>query len=156
MNADLYNILVHLHSIGRWIVLLLLLIAIFKSISAGNAPFTRSHMRTGSMLSGFADLMFLVGIALWFFGERGGYKILKNNDFGAVMKNDVARFFAIEHMAAMLIAIILIHIGKSQGKKALIDRVKHRRTWIFYFVALLIILVSIPWPFREQLGGNWY
>ena len=33
MNSDLYVILLHLHSVGRWIVLLLLLIAIFNSLA---------------------------------------------------------------------------------------------------------------------------
>jgi len=43
----------------------------------------------------------------------------------------------------------LIHLGKAQGKRPIGDRAKHRRTMIFYLVALLIILASIPWPFRE-------
>jgi hypothetical protein len=57
----------------------------------------------------------------------------------------------------MLIAIILLHIGKAQGKKRISDKAKHRRTLIFYFLALLIILASIPWPFRE-IGADrgWY
>jgi hypothetical protein len=49
----------------------------------------------------------------------------------------------------MLIAIILIHIGKMQSKRNITDRAKHKRTFIFYLVALLVILASIPWPFRE-------
>jgi hypothetical protein len=63
----------------------------------------------------------------------------------------------VEHLAGMLIAIILIHIGKAQGRKAISDRAKHRRTMIFYLLALLIILASIPWPFREiGVGRGWY
>jgi len=56
----------------------------------------------------------------------------------------------------MLLAIILLHIGKVQGRKAISDKAKHRRTLIFYILALLIILLSIPWPFRQQVGGHWY
>jgi predicted membrane channel-forming protein YqfA (hemolysin III family) len=75
----------------------------------------------------------------------------------AAMKDPYDRFFAIEHLVGMLIAIILLHIGKAQGKKAINDKSKHRRTLIFYLLALLIILLSIPWPFR-QIGVNshWY
>ena len=74
------------------------------------------------------------------------------------MHGDAAtRFFAFEHPLGMLIAIILLHIGKAQGKKAISDRSKHRRTLTFYFLALLIILVSIPWPFRQiGAGSHWY
>jgi L-asparagine transporter-like permease len=57
----------------------------------------------------------------------------------------------------MLIAIILIHIGKAQGKKRISDKAKHKRTLLFYVLALLIILASIPWPFRQVgAGSHWY
>jgi hypothetical protein len=114
-------------------------------------------MRTGSLLTIFADLMLLIGLVLYFFGDWGYKMITQNESFGAVMKNPVTRFFAVEHGVGMLIAIILIHIGKAQGRKAINDRVKHRRTWILYFLALLIILVSIPWPVREIFRARgWY
>lgn len=154
MSADIYSFLLHLHSIGRWIVLLLLLIAIFNSLVAGKRPWIRTDARTGSILTIFADLMFLVGLALWYFGPRG-YKVIQSMGMSAVMKDSVARFFAIEHTFMMLAAIILIHIGKVQARKPVSDRAKHRRTIIFYLLALIIILISIPWPFR-QAAGHWY
>jgi len=156
MNPDLYNFLLHLHSVIRWVMLLLLLIAIVNSLTAGNRLFTRGDARTGSMLTGFADLTFLIGIVLWYFGSRG-YKIIQSTGMSAAMKDPYSRFFAIEHISGMIIAIILLHIGKAQGKKAISDKAKHRRTVVFYLLALLIILLSIPWPFR-QIGVNshWY
>jgi hypothetical protein len=57
----------------------------------------------------------------------------------------------------MLIAIVLIHIGKAQARKPIGDKAKHRRTMIFYFIALLIILITIPWPFRAIVPwSGWY
>ncbi|HEV8507637.1 MAG TPA: hypothetical protein VGQ53_19630 [Chitinophagaceae bacterium] len=157
MNPDLYSFLLHLHSVIRWVVLLLLLIAIFNSLTAGNRLFTRGDARTGSMLTGFADLMLLIGLVLWYFNDRG-FGAFKGSSFTAVMHEPVKRFFAFEHPVGMLIAIILLHIGKSQGKKAITDQSKHRRTLVFYLLALLIILLSIPWPFREKIGmwSHWY
>ena len=155
MNADMYSFLVHLHSILRWVVLLLLLVAIFNSLVAGNRPFIRTDARTGSILVIFADLMLLIGLALWYFGPRG-YKYIHDMGLSAVMKekdHPEIRFFAVEHFLMMLIAIILLHIGKAQGRKAISDKAKHRRTLIFYLLALLIIIVSIPWPFREMFKG---
>ena len=155
MNADMYSFLLHLHSIFRWIVLLLLLIAIFNSLVAGNRPFIRTDARTGSILTIFADLLLLIGLALWYFGPRG-WKIIEQQGWSAAMKGP-DRFFAVEHFAGMLVAIILLHIGKAQGKKAISDKSKHRRTLIFYLLALLIILVSIPWPFRAiGASSHWY
>lgn len=156
MDTSLYSAMLHMHSVGRWIILLLLIFAILNSLIAGNRPYIRTDNRLGLILTIVADLMLLLGIYLWFVGGRG-YNLIEENGMSAVMKNPTWRFFAIEHLAGMLIAIVLIHIGKAQGKKAIGDKAKHRRTMIFYLVALLIILASIPWPFRE-IGtlSRWY
>src|SRR4051794_27475419 len=123
MNQELYDILLHMHSVGRWIVLLLLVIAIFNSLIAGQRPFIKSDNRTGLMLTIFTDLMLLIGIALWYFGPKG-YPMIKNatGGMGDIMKDAVTRFFAVEHFVGMLIAIILIHIGKAQARKKIADR----------------------------------
>ncbi len=156
MDTSLYSAMLHTHSIGRWIVLLLLLFAIINSLIAGNRPYIRTDNRLGLLLTIAADLMLLIGIYLYFVGPWG-YKLIEENGMGAVMKDPALRFFAVEHLAGMLIAVVLMHIGKAQGKKAIGDRAKHRRTMIFYLVALLIVLASIPWPFRPGFEGRgWY
>ena len=110
----------------------------------------------GTILVVFADLMLVVGIALWIMGPKG-YKVIESVGFGNVMKDTSQRFFAVEHITMMLLATILIHIGKAQARKAISDRAKHRRTLIFYFIALILILVAIPWPFRSiGAGSGWF
>lgn len=146
MNASLYNALVHTHSIGRWIVLLLLVFAILNSLIAGNRPYIRTDNRLGLLLTISADLMLVIGLVLWYYSPIG-LPIIKERGMGGL--DAYSRFFAVEHFAGMLIAIVLMHIGKSQGRKPISDRAKHRRTMIFYLIALLIILASIPWPIRE-------
>lgn len=154
---DLYSLMVHIHSVGRWIVLLLLLFAIFNSLIAGRRPFIKSDARLGLLLTIFADIMLLVGLYLYFAGPWGYKQFQSYGSVGELMRNSTSRFFAVEHTAGMLIAIVLIHIGKAQGRKAMSDQAKHRRTMIFYLLALLIILVSIPWPFRAiGAGRGWY
>lgn len=156
LDISLNQALVHVHSVGRWVVLLLLIFAILNSLIAGNRPYIRTDNRLGLLLTIAADLMLLIGIYLWYAGDWG-YKLIQTNGMSDVMKNATSRFYVLEHTLGMLIAIILIHIGKAQGKKAMSDKAKHRRTMIFYLVALLIILASIPWPFRE-IGAmrGWY
>jgi hypothetical protein len=158
MDLTFYDVMRHVHSVGRWIVLLLLLFAIFNSLIAGRRPFIKSDNRLGLLLTIFADIMLLVGIYLYVAGPLG-YKLFANTPGGmsAIMKDPTSRFYAVEHIAGMLIAIILIHIGKAQARRPMSDRAKHRRTMIFYLLALLIILVSIPWPFRAiGAGRGWY
>jgi hypothetical protein len=155
MNGDLYSILLHVHSIGRWILLLLLVIAIFNSLIAGKRPYIKTDARTGLLLTIVADLMLLVGLALWYWGPRGYQLIVAAGGMGNAMKEPVTRFYGVEHITAMIIAIVLLHIGKAQGKKPISDKAKHNRTVVFYTIALLVILLSIPWPFRAIPGG-WF
>lgn len=158
MNPTLYDALVHIHSIGRWALLLLLLIAIFNSLVAGQRPYIKSDASTGLILTIIADVMLLIGLAIWYFGPKG-YHLLASypGGMGAAMKDPYTRFFGIEHITGMVIAIVLIHIGKAQGKKKMIDRKKHMRTVLFYFLALVIILATVPWPFRAiGTASHWY
>ena len=153
---DLYKAMLHAHSVGRWIVLILLVIAIINSLAAGRKAYTRSDARIGLFLTIFSDIMLLIGIYLWFAGTWG-YKQIAARGMAEVMKDPTTRFYAIEHLAGMLVAIILIHVGKAQGSKQISDRAKHSRILIFYTLALLIILASIPWPFRAiGTGRGWY
>jgi len=147
--------MLHLHSLLRWVILILLLVALYKSFADRNKAFTPGHKKTGLFLMIFADVMLLIGLYQWFTGPLG-LKMIQSSGMSAVMKNAGARFFAVEHLIGMLIAITLIHIGYSYSKKNISDAVKHKRTLLFYGLALLIILVSIPWPFREGIGRPWF
>src|SRR5689334_1036283 len=116
MNGDnsfsIYNIMLHLHSGLRWIILLLLLIVIFRSATAGQRTFNNADKKFALFTMIFCDIMLLVGVYLWFFSERGlGYKSIEQSGFSNVMKDPLARFFAVEHTVGMLIAIVMVHIG---------------------------------------------
>ena len=152
----MYNGLLHLHSVLRWVILILLLVAVYKSFADRNKPFTPGHRKNGLFLMICADIMLLIGVYQWVAGPWG-LKSIQSNGMSVVMKNSVLRFFAIEHFIGMLIAIILIHIGYSYTKKNIPDTVKHKRAVLFFGLSLLIILVSIPWPFRiVGAGRHWF
>ena len=68
---------------------------------------------------------------------------------GAVMKDPIERFFAVEHALMMIIAWLLVHIGRSMVKRAGTDAKKHKLTLLYFGIALLLILLMIPWPFRQ-------
>ncbi|RYY59061.1 MAG: hypothetical protein EOO12_16570 [Chitinophagaceae bacterium] len=149
----MYNAMLHAHSGLRWVVFILLLLAIFRHATAGSKPYGRKN---GLLLTIFADIMLLIGLYLWFAGAWGLTQI-QSRGFGEVMKDPVARFFAVEHMVGMIVAIALLHVGKAQGKKNIPDRNKHTRALVFYVLSLLIMLFSIPWPFRAiGAGRGWF
>ena len=152
----MYNGMLHLHSVLRWIILILLLVAIYKSFADRHKTFTPGHQKTGLFLMICADVMLLVGLYQWITGPLG-LKSIQLNGFGNVMKDAGLRFFAAEHTIGMLVAIILIHVGYSYAKKSVTDAAKHKRTLLYYGLALLIILISIPWPFRAIGAGRaWF
>jgi len=148
--------LLHLHSFLRWAIVLMFVVAIFKSLGAGNKPFTKGHKTAGLLLMIFFDINVLIGVVQWVTGTFG-LQLFQQMPMGDIMKAPVYRFFAVEHIAGMLIALVLVHIGKSFAKKSIPDRTKHRKTVVYYIIALIITLASIPWPFREiGQGRDWF
>ena len=145
--------LLHLHNIMRWVVLLFALLAIFKSLGGmnGGKTFTPGNRRTALFFMISCDIQLLIGLALYFMGPWG-IKNIQNQGMGAVMKDATSRFFAVEHNTGMLIAIILVHIGYSAIKKYIPDSAKFKKLFWFSTIALLIMLLTIPWPFREMIG----
>jgi hypothetical protein len=146
------NILVILHSWLRWILLILLLASIVKSFSGLNSKkaLTAGDKKTWLFTMISAHTTLLIGLILLFFGTYG---IAKGVPEGiSVMKNSTYRFFWVEHPLMMLIAVVFITIARGQAKKSIPDTVKYKKAFWFFIIALLLILASIPWPFRAEIG----
>lgn len=149
----MYTGLVHLHNFLRWIILLLLLTAIVRHFTGMNRKkaYTDGDRRNDLFLMITAHVQLLLGLIQWFVGDWG-YKLIVNADsFGEIMRNPTMRFWTVEHNTGMLIAIVLITIGRGAGKKSIPDASKHRRAFWFFLFALILILASIPWPGREGI-----
>lgn len=147
--------MLHLHSVLRWVIFILLLVAVYKNFADRNKEFTLAHKKIGLILMICADTMLLVGLYQWFAGPWG-LKNIQAVGFKEIMSNSYYRFFAIEHTTGMLLAIILIHLGYSYIKKDVPDIQKHKRSLLYYGLAILIILISVPWPFRAVgQGRHW-
>ena len=67
----------------------------------------------------------------------------------------ILRFFTLEHVLLMLTAIIILTIGNSKIKATQDTLKASLRTIVWFSVALIIILIAIPWPFRN-LGAGWF
>lgn len=147
----MYNILLSLHNLLRWIILILLVINLLRHFIALNKPFSRTDKQLGLWLMIAAHLTLLIGIYQWFAGMYG-YQNIMNNGMSAVMQNGTDRFFAIEHTVGMLIAIALITIARGVYRKEITDGKKHRRCITLYLLALVLILAFIPWPGMDQIG----
>ncbi len=137
----MYPMLVHSHSGLRWVVLLLLLAAIFNAGTkmGGKASYTDKDKRLGLFALIFSHVQLVIGIALYFISP----------------KVQTFRFFRMEHLALMIIAIALITVGYSRAKRNADDAGKFKTTFWFYLIGLLAILAGIPWPFMGY-GSAWF
>ncbi|PSK95023.1 hypothetical protein [Taibaiella chishuiensis] len=152
----MYTGMLHLHSVLRWIVLIVAIWAIVKMAAGrnGGKSFTGSDKRPALFFLITMDLQLLVGLYLYFVGALG-IKNIQNQGFGAVMKVPEYRFFALEHIVGMLIGVVLVHVGYAATKKAGPDKQKFSKAFWCFLIALIVILASIPWPFREALHRGW-
>jgi uncharacterized membrane protein YphA (DoxX/SURF4 family) len=141
----MYSGLLHAHNGLRWLVLLALLGSIIFAFSGWmkKRDWNKSDKISGLLLVLFMDLQFLLGMVLYVFVSP----LTKSafNDFGAAMGNSQLRFYAVEHILMMVIALALVHIGRAKSKKNVAPWKKHRSAAIFYTISLILILVAIPW-----------
>jgi hypothetical protein len=137
-----------IHSILRWAVLLFGLWAVVAALSGvvSKRNYSSADNRSGLLFMIFCDIQLLMGLVLYFTGMW--FEKVKSG-MGEVMKDPAERFFAVEHALMMIIAWLLVHIGRSMVKRADTDAQKHKKAIIFFGLALIIILAMIPWPFRQ-------
>jgi hypothetical protein len=137
------------HNILRWAVLLFglwtLVNAILGVVSKKQYRSTDNKINLFFMIS--CDIQLLLGLILYFNGVW--FQKIKMG-MADVMKDSVDRFFAVEHIAMMLMAWVLVHVGRTAVKKASTDVQKHKRSLIYFGIAIVIILAMIPWPFKAM------
>jgi hypothetical protein len=141
----MYVALVILHSWLRWLVLAAGLNALARAIGGARSGrrWNAGDASAGKWLVIAFDVQFLIGLILY--AGLSPLTRLAFNDFGAAMRQADLRFWAVEHITGMLIATALIHIGRKKSLKAPEAR-QHKTALIFFGLALVIVLLSIPWP----------
>lgn len=147
------QIVLILHSILRWAVLLFGLLTFINALSGyfKKRAFTESDNKSNLFFMISCDIQLLLGLVLYF--TNGWFDRLK--DLGNNMKDPASRFFTMEHLTMMLLAWVLVHIGRVKVKKAGTDIAKHKMMLLFFGLAFILIIASIPWPFRQAIARPW-
>jgi uncharacterized membrane protein len=145
------DILKHTHSGLRWVVLILMLLAIVNSLISRNYEKKHKMINLFAMISLHTQL--LIGLILYFISPRVKFV---EHWMSSKVAGGAFRFYNLEHISLMIIAIILVTIGRKIAEKQATDIDKHKKIRAFYTIALVIIIASIPWPFRTALGGAWF
>jgi len=142
--------MVHAHSGLRYIVLISLVLALIMAVSAllGNKQWTEKIRKVAMIGFISTHIQLLLGIVLMFTSGKVSFENM--------MATDLYRFFTMEHPVQMVLAIALITIGYMKAKRVDGDVKKLKTLAISYGVGLLVILIAIPWPFREALGSSWF
>jgi membrane protein YdbS with pleckstrin-like domain len=137
--------ILQLHSYWAYIALLILIIAVgvFKWNWFTNKPYKMTHQRLALFTLIVYHIQLLIGFAWYFMSPP--YQHIKQFGMGATMKESHYRMLAIEHPIMMILAIVLITMGYSLHKKKSNDRSKFFTLALFYGIALLLILLRIPY-----------
>lgn len=143
--------LIAAHSGLRYVVLLLLIVTSFKAIAGciGKKSFLPIDKKLASFTVMFFHLQVVLGFVLFFANKW-------HTLFGE-MKEPSIRFFTVEHSLGMLLAAILLTIGSAKAKRADSDLKKHKIIAWMFTISLILVLASIPWPFREMFASRgWF
>jgi len=141
--------LLHLHGSLRYIVLLLLILALvfaWKGKSGGHA-YEGIYKRMPMFAMILLHIQLVLGFAVYFMTG-------KHQMFGMIKQSDI-RFLVLEHPVGMLLGIILVTIGYSLAKRAGSASKAFSRVISMYTLGLLVIFLSIPWPFLRE-GAKWF
>lgn len=143
--------IVHFHSGWRWMLLLLLIIAILNNWKKwrSNGSWSASDGKWNMHAMSAAHLQLLTGLYLFFTSTKVQFHEM-------TMKDSVLRFYAVEHLVMMLLAVALITIGYVKAKRQIPSAGSFKTGFWYYTIALLVILAGIPWPWRQMLGGGWF
>jgi hypothetical protein len=144
------QILVALHSLNRFILLILLLVVIGKSLMGwlNKSPFEKSDDKLSLFLFISTHTQLLLGLILYFFGSAVIFSAHS-------MKEAIPRYWLVEHSSGMLIAIVLITLGRILSKKQAESTAKFKRLFSFNATALVIILAIIGLSHRGFFSVSW-
>jgi hypothetical protein len=139
----MYSILLLIHSWLRWAVLIAAAIALFRSFTGWQKQlaFTDSDKRMNAIFMGLLHLQLVLGLTLFFVSPiiTGALQ-----NMGAAMKDKTTRFWSVEHTTGMLAGIVIAQIGSIKAKK----EGSHKTAFIWFAIAVLLILISIPFASR--------
>jgi hypothetical protein len=140
----MYTAVLILHSWLRWFAL----VAVFGVVLAavrGKVEGSQSVADRWGMFAMMAlDLQMLLGLLLYLVVSPNMAEIRAH--FGEAMQNPQLRFWAVEHLTAMIVAVVVAHVGRVLARKAKTPASKRARLLGCFGVALVAMLLGTPWP----------
>ncbi len=147
----MYEYLLVAHNLFRWILVVWALYALYINYSGwkNSSPYTSKNKAINATFVGLLDLQLIMGLILYFVYSKVTQMAFAN--MAAAMRNKELRFWAVEHITGMVLVVVLAHIGSIVSKRAKVDSEKFRKAFIYFTIAVLLIILSHPLAFH---GGN--
>lgn len=148
----MYNFLVFIHSYLRWAILILAIWALYSAYMGliRKRDWTEADRRPGSLFTLVMSIQLLVGLLVYFY--PGGLVLVALSNIENAMGVSNLRFFVVEHLVVMIIAIAFAHIGTARAKRAASAVAKYRQSAIWYTLSMIALLAGIPWD-RAMFRG---
>jgi uncharacterized membrane protein len=143
----MYPFFKYLHSGLRYIVLILVVLAIIQTLLGwlGKKTYTEGNRKLNLFALISAHTQLIIGLVLYFLSPLVQFS-------KATMKDATARYWTVEHITMMIIAIVLITVGYVRSKRALLPEKKHFNIFVFYLLAVIIVIVTLVLSHRGVLG----
>jgi hypothetical protein len=144
-----YTVLLKSHSGFRYVVLLLMILALIQSLTGwlGNKNYTEGNRKINLFAMISAHIQLLLGLVLYFYSP-----FVRTDDMAGAMKDAATRYWTVEHAVMMLFAVVLFTVGHSKSKKVSEAAAKHRTIAIFYGLGILVVIVAILQSGRPLVG----
>ena len=148
----MYSFVLLVHSWLRWVVLIAAILAVGRAFTGRTSHklWSRADDRSLLLFTLSLDVQLLFGLILYL-GISPITAVAFQNLSGA-MRDPSLRFFVVEHAIGLIAAVALAHVGRVKVRKAATADAKHRTALLFVALALVAILISIPWPWMP--GGR--
>lgn len=150
----MFTLVLTLHSIVRWLVVIAVS-ARFAVAAAGigaGRPWGKLDRAIGGATLGVVHTNIAIGLLLF---PLSPTVQTATADMAAAMHQPVLRFFTVEHGPMMLVAAIAATVGQAAASRAQGDAKKHRIAAIGFGIALVLLLIGVPWPFRAEIARPW-
>ena len=140
----MYSFVLLLHSWFRWAALAVGIAATIAAMSdKDGGPGSRVE-RVGLMFVMVVDIQLLLGLLLYL--VLSPFTATALRDFGAAMRAPALRFWAVEHAATMLLAVIAVHVGRVLARTARTPQARRTRQVVSFGLATVLMIVATPWP----------
>jgi uncharacterized membrane protein YfcA len=144
----MYLTLLLLHNLVRWIIVILAIYALYNNYNGwrNGRVYAKKDKTLNGIFIGSLHLQIVLGIILYF--GFSPFVSQAMEDMKTAMKDSTLRFWAVEHILGMIIAVAVAQIGNIVSKKSATDTEKFRKAFIYFLIAVIIIFLSHPFAFH--------